>query len=348
MSVDRSNMFDVIADLPNQVEDSIKICSPITLQYESSQIRNIVFCGIGGSSIGGMLLKEYLYNDLKIPFIPIRNYDIPSFIDKDTLLFVSSYSGNTEEALSAYEKAKQKEAKIIVLTSGGKLKNFAEIDNIPIIPIPPSGMPPRCALGYSFILPLLVLIKLGLIEDKSDEISETAVVLRKQSQSFSSADHPRDNQALELAYKLMSSIPVIYCKEQFIGPVGYRWKCQFNENSKRTAFNNYFTELNHNEICGWESNDTIPFKPYVIILNDKKSRNEKTNKITTITKSILTEENIPFVQCTSTGESLLSQIFSLLYLGDWTSYYLAVINNTDPTPIMKIEEIKRRMTENKY
>ncbi len=139
MSVDRSNMFDVIADLPNQVEDSIKICSPITLQYESSQIRNIVFCGIGGSSIGGMLLKEYLYNDLKIPFIPIRNYDIPSFIDKDTLLFVSSYSGNTQETLSAYEKAKQKEAKIIVLTSGGKLKNFAERDNIPIIPIPPSA-----------------------------------------------------------------------------------------------------------------------------------------------------------------------------------------------------------------
>ena len=253
MSVDRSDMFDIIAGLPNQIEDSIEICRSITLQYESSQLRNIVFCGIGGSSIGGMLLKEYLYNDLKIPFISIRNYDIPSFIDKDTLLFVSSYSGNTQETLSAYEQAKQKEAKIIALTGGGKLKDLAEKDNIPIIPIPPSGMPPRCALGYSFILPLLALIKLGLIEDKSDEISETAGVLRKQSQSFSSVDHPKGNQALELAYKLMKSIPVIYCKEQFLGPVGYRWKCQFNENSKRTAFNNYFTELNHNEICGWQS-----------------------------------------------------------------------------------------------
>ena len=208
LSVDRSNMFDIISNLPSQLEDSVKICSPLSFQYESSQIRNIVFCGIGGSSIGGMLLKEYLYNDLKIPFISIRNYDIPSFIDSNTLVFVSSYSGNTQETLSTYEEAKQRKAKIIALTSGGILKDLAEKDNIPFIPIPSSEMPPRCALGYSFTLPLLTLIKLGLIDDKLDEITETVDILKKQSESFSSIEHPSDNQALGLAYKLMNSIPI--------------------------------------------------------------------------------------------------------------------------------------------
>lgn len=181
-----------------------------------------------------------------------------------------------------------------------------------------------------------------MIEDKSEEINETVSVLKKQSQNFTSIDHPRNNQALELAYKLINRVPIIYCEEQFLGATGYRWKCQFNENSKRPSFNNYFTELNHNEICGWESIDTLSFKPYIIILN-KNNTKEIIDKTIAATKAILSEENIPFVQCTGTGESSLSQIFSLLYLGDWTSYYLAVINNTDPTPIIKIEEFKKRM-----
>ncbi len=342
-NIDSENRFDDLANLYKQIERTVEIFKGIEIPIEKSGINNIVFSGMGGSSIGGALTKDYLYTEIDLPFITIRNYDIPKFVGKNTLIFVSSYSGNTEETIDIYNKARQTGANIISITSGGKLKDISLKDNIPTITIP-SGMPPRYAIGYSFAVPLIALSKIGIIGDKSSEIEETINILKSQSKEFSEMDYPEKNPALILANKLINKLPVIYCSEQFFGSVGYRWKCQFCENSKRMAYNNYFTELNHNEIIGWEWKKFQTVEPVIIILTDKEI-NKRILKTIDITISILKEENIQTELIYSKGESLLARIFSLLYLGDFTSYYLAIINKIDPTPINKIMVLKERLSK---
>ena len=226
--IDSKNLFYIIANFHQQIEFSAELCDKLDFHFEKSKISNIVFSGMGGSAIGGALLKNYLYNEIEIPIITLRNYDIPKFVGEDTLIFVSSYSGNTEETISVYEKAKRAGAKIISVTSGGKLKEISIKDNIPTITIP-DGMPPRCALGYSFTTLLITLSKIGFIRDKSLEIEETVSILKEQSKEFSEINNPEKNSALVLANKLSNKLPIVYCSEQFFGPVGYRWKCQFCE-----------------------------------------------------------------------------------------------------------------------
>jgi len=344
-NIDKENMFDTIANLYKQIEASIEMSEKTNITFKSSNINNIVFSGMGGSAVGGVLLKDYLYNEIKVPFTIIRNYDIPKFVGEDTLIFVSSYSGDTKETLSIYEKAKQKGAKIVSITSGGKLKEISEKDNTSTITVPSGMSSPRCALGYSFTIPLITLMKLGIIDEKSQEIEETINILRAKSKEFSEIENPEKNPALILANKLFNKLPIIYSPEPILASVGYRWKCQFCENSKVMAYNNYFTELNHNEIMGWEWKKFRDLNPIVIILNDREI-GERIQKTIEITYSLLNEENVPIEQFWSKGKSLLSRIFSLLYLGDFTSFYLAMLYNTDPTPIKKIETLRRRLNKN--
>mgnify|MGYP005660906039 CR=1 FL=1 len=169
---------------------------------------------MGGSAIGGMLLKEYLSDEINIPFITIRNFDIPKFVGKETLFFASSYSGTTEETIKTYKKAKQTGAKIISITSNGKLKEITEKDGTPTITIP-TGFPPRSALGYLFTIPLLMLVKIGIIKSKSKQIKETINILKTKSKEYSELDDPEKNPALILANKLFNKLPVIYSAEQF-------------------------------------------------------------------------------------------------------------------------------------
>jgi glucose/mannose-6-phosphate isomerase len=340
--IDNENMFVKIANFYQQLESSLEFYDKINIPFETNHIRNIVFSGMGGSAIGGLLLKDYVSNKLDIPFIICRNYDIPKFVGENTLFFASSYSGNTEESLSAYEKAKQNGAKIISITSGGKLKEISKKDDTFNIILPSDVSPPRCALGYSFTIPLLILIKSGLIDNKFKEIEETITNLKEQSKQFSELSYPDSNTPLILANKLLDKLPIIYSVEQFFGAVSYRWKCQFSENSKTMAFNNYFTELNHNEIMGWEWKKFRKSNPMVIVLNDKEIE-KKVSKTIDITIEMLNNENIPVEQIWSEGKSLLARIFSLLYIGDFTSYYLAIIKKIDPTPIKKIETLKEKL-----
>ena len=314
MTLDSQNIMQVIRDFPKQCREALSLPQGISV---SEEISNIVVIGMGGSAMGGDLLKIYLSNT-NIPVYVNRDYKVPNFVDENTLVFAVSYSGNTEETLAALADAKEKKAKIIGITSGGKLVDECE----KIIQIP-SGLQPRAALGYLFFPMLGILHNSNIIRVKNDELNEVMGIL-KQTDKF-------NDMGEELSKQLKDKIPIIYASEA-LGPIAFRWKTQINENAKMPAFYNVFSEMNHNEIAGYKGMDR---KFAAVILRDKHD-NDRIKKRMDVCKEIM-EVNVDVIEVHTEGDSLLARMFSAIYLGDFVSYYLAVWNRADPGPVEIIE-----------
>jgi len=338
LKFDKSNMIDFLINFPGQVENAVSLGNALDISIVSEKINTIVLCGMGGSAIGGDILRSYLENKSTIPVYINRNYEIPGFINKYSLIFISSYSGNTEETLNAYKRALKKSDNIICITSGGKLSDLAQRDDIPIISIP-SGFQPRAALGFSFFPLLLLLSKTGILKKIEDEIEETIAVLKKLLKEYFSDEKSIPYSS---ALKLVNKLPVIYSCSPLYEPIALRWKCQICENSKVLAYYNVFPELDHNEITGWESDYEILKYMTVIILRDKKSETLMSKRIE-FTKEIINDKCHEIIEFFSEGEFLLTRMFSLIYLGDFISYYLALLNHKDPTSIRNIENLKQKL-----
>ena len=322
MVLDSQNMLQVIKDFPIQCREALGLPKGISV---SGEISNIVVTGMGGSAIGGDLLKAYLSN-ASVPIHVNRDYKVPGFVNKNTLVFVVSYSGNTEETLSSFRDAQEKKAKIIGITSGGKLAD--ECDKIIKIP---SGIQPRAALGYLFFPMLGILHNSNIARVKNDELNEMMEIMKK-------AD--KFNEAGEaLARKLKGKIPIIYSSEA-LGPVALRWKTQINENAKLPAFNNVFPEMNHNEINGYRGMD----RKFIAVLIRDKHDNERIKKRMDICREIMMVTT-DVEEVNTYGEGLLARMFSAIYLGDFVSYHLALWNRVDPSPVHVIEELKRKLAE---
>ena len=320
MTLDSQNMLQVIKDFPKQCREALGLPKGISA---SGEINNIVIAGMGGSAMGGDLLKIYLSNT-NIPVYVNRDYKVPNFVDENSLVFAVSYSGNTEETLSALNAAKEKKAQIIGITSGGKLAEECEkVVNIP------SGLQPRAALGYLFFPMLGILHNTNIIRVKNDELNEMMGIL-KQTNKF-------NEQGEELSKKLKEKIPIIYASEA-LGAIAFRWKTQINENAKMPAFYNVFSEMNHNEIAGYKSMD---HKFSVVMILDKND-NDRVKKRMNICKEIM-EEYVEVEEVETQGESLLARMFSAIYLGDYVSYYMALWNRVDPSPVDIIEGMKKKL-----
>jgi len=324
MPLDSQNMLQVIKGFSKQCREALSLPKGISIKGE---ISNIVVLGMGGSAIGGDLLKMYLSNaNVAIPVHVNRDYKLPNFVNENSLVFAVSYSGNTEETLSAYKDAYSRNAKIIGITSGGKLAGECE----KVIKIP-SGLQPRAALGYLFFPMLGILHNTGLIRVRNDELNEMMDILKK-TDIFS-------NMGETLSKKLKEKIPIIYASEA-LGAIAMRWKTQINENAKMAAFYNVFSEMNHNEIAGYKGMDR---KFIAIIIRDKYD-NERIKKRMDICSDIM-EVTANVEEVETQGESLLSRMFSAIYLGDFVSYYLALWNRVDPSPVEIIERMKKKLVE---
>lgn len=340
---DPKGMYDLIYNLPQQLTEGIHLGVRADLKWIKFRSDNIVLSGMGGSAIGGDLARSYLADELKIPFLVCRNYTLPEFVNDKSLVFISSYSGNTEETLSAYQEAKRRKSKIIAITSGGKLLEKCKKDGFPFVTLP-VGLPPRAALGYSFTPILVILSRLKIISDKTKELERTSKFLEKRRGEYVKDRKFNQNQAKSLALKLYRKIPIIYSSTDYLDAVGYRWKGQLCENSKVLAFNNYFPEFNHNELVGWKVLDHIRDKLVVIMLKDKKDH-PRIQRRMKIVEDIIKKEKVMVIEIESQGENLLSRIFSLIQLGDLTSFYLAILNREDPTPVKVIDYLKRKLTD---
>lgn len=337
---DTLGMYDKIVGFPGQLREGFEIGKSAALpDIDISKVRNIVVCGLGGSAIGGDLVRTFLAYRIKTPFNIIRHYTLPEYVGQDTLCIISSYSGNTEETLSAYQDAKTRGARIFAITSGGKLKQQCDQDGYSSIIIPP-GFPPRAALGYSFMPMLVILSRLGLFENIDDDIEAAIEFLSKNIDNY--LMHDPDNMAICTAQSLHNKMTVVYGGQDYFDAVAVRFKGQICENAKVPAFFNFFPEFNHNELVGWGLVDEFKDKLAVVILRDQDDHPRVSIRVGIVAK-ILREKGVEVIEYKSTGPNLLARMFSLIQYGDFVSLYLALLNKINPTPVEVIDYLKKEL-----
>jgi len=326
-------MEEIINDFPKQFKTGLENASNIDIDRE---FKGLCICGMGGSALVGNLLNAWLNRkEIEIPLLIQRDYSLPHLIDKDWLVITISYSGNTEETLSCFKKAVGNNLNLIAMTSDGEIKNKAQRNGIQTIKIP-DGVPPRMSLGYQFASLIQVLNKTHITDKGISEVKE----LEQQLNPKNSKDKGK-----EIAEELKDKIPIIYASNR-LKILARIFKIKFNENSKSPSFWNYFPELNHNEMTGFETIDEqlkgLQDKFFIMMLKDSEDHN-RIQKRMTLTKEMLTKKGLTSRIIETEGNSFLEKVFNTLLLGDWISFYLAKEYKIDPEPVEMVEEFKKKM-----
>jgi glucose/mannose-6-phosphate isomerase len=341
-TLDPSGMYALLRGFPDQVRSAVDIGTAAPFRLRRAGVRSIVLCGLGGSAIGGDLLKSYLADELEVPFMVNRHYTLPAFVGPDTLVILASYSGNTEETNAAHAEALRRKARILCISSNGTTERLALRRTSPFLKIP-GGLPPRAALGYSFFPLLLTLQRAGFIKDRTKDIQETIALLDQLAADYARPDAPA-NRALDLAGQLAGRIGVIYSSTERFDAVNTRWRGQIAENGKSLAFGHVLPEMNHNELVGWKVLKDQMRDIQVVFLRDRGDHARIAVRMD-ITKTLLTQHTPRVVEVWSEGRSVLARLFSLVHLGDWVSFYLAMLHNEDPTPVDVIGYLKTELAK---
>lgn len=338
---DPSGILDAAERFLDQCRHAEKLAREFALP-PLKKFDKIVICGMGGSAIGGDLIRAYAYSQSPVPIEVIRNYTLPAYVNKNSLVIAGSYSGNTEETLSCYRDARKREAQIVAIATGGELARLCQGDGVPSLTIP-TGYAPRAALGYS-VLPLLVFLeRWGLLPDQTGALSDLYTTLKNCIAQYEYCVPQETNPAKQLAASLHGFIPVVYAGQDVFEPVAARWRAQLNENTKSFAHNFVVPEMNHNEILGWSHPDAVRYLKPVFLL-DSGYHKQITRRFA-VMKSILETANAAVLEIHSQGEGAFARMMSLVCLGDFTSIYLAYLYNQDPAPIPAIDRLKSELAK---
>jgi glucose/mannose-6-phosphate isomerase len=335
--IDKSDMLSFCVDAAKHYREAEKTAEKILLRYPKPE--NIIVAGMGGSAIGGELLKDWACNKVQVPIEVSRAYALPAYANEKSLVLVVSYSGETEESLSAFLDAVKRNCTIFCVSSGGSLLEFAEKLKVPYLHVP-SGMPPRAALPYLFVPLIKLLEKMKMVSRVSEDLSEAITLLTRISDENAPQKPVKGNFAKTLALGINGTVPVVYGFGIYRG-VAQRFKQQFNENSKVPSKWEFFSELNHNEIMGWEKAGKLAKCFSIMFIRDKNEPDEIRNRIET-TKVLMQPTSKGF-EVWSRGSSALAKMLSTVCVGDFTSVYLAVLRNVDPTPVSSIALLKEKM-----
>ena len=339
---DKLGMLEHLHAFPEQCQKAWEKVHRFELPHLHTRISNVVILGMGGSAIGGDFVRRLALAESKVPVWVHRDYGLPAFVDDNTLVIASSYSGNTEETLSAFTKSLGTAAKKLAITSGGKLKDLAEKKGIPVFVIDYQA-PPRAAFPHSFVPLLGIFQKLGLLADMSADLEEVVEVLKMLSRDLIETRPLASNPAKQLAAKLHGHVAVIYGAEM-LSEVARRWKGEFNENSKAWAFFESFPELNHNAVVGYEFPAEAKEKIFVLMLRSS-SLHPRVLLRYEITAKLLARAGTAHEFVEARGKSTLAQVLSLVFLGDYASFYLSMLNEVDPTSTDAINFVKQSLAQ---
>lgn len=328
---DKYDMRRVILEYPNQLDLGKEFVEKVNLEDLPKDYSNLIICGMGGSGHPGELLNAFLNSrerNFPLPLYVQRTYNLPKAATKDSLIFISSYSGNTEETIDCFHEALELGATIIAFAAGGKVEKISNENNVPFVKYVMNfeGFQPRYATTYALVAMNEALTKLGL----SDTVENLP--------TFNSRDLEISGE--EIAKKLKGKTPIIYASDRF--KIGAKMlKIKMNENSKTPAFWNYFPELSHNEMVGF----TNPQGKFFVLMFEDKNDHPQIKKRMEITKRLYEEKGVEAEILPITGESYLEKIINIFILGDWISYYLAYEYSQDPTPVDMVEDLKKMLEE---
>jgi glucose/mannose-6-phosphate isomerase len=343
-ALDPGNMHNAIFDLPEQMAKALKMAGGWNVPVSDfPDVRNVVVVGMGGSAIGGDIARSLLSQELVIPFQVCRNYILPEFVDDETLVIVLSYSGNTEETLAAIDDALGRSAMIVVMTTGGMLEEVAQLNEIPMLKLP-GGLQPRAALGYSFVPLMVFLEKIGLAKNVSEQIKATIDHLKGTRERMVEDSTSQTNPAKQLAQLIHGKIPIIYAGPTMTDVAATRWKTQICENSKMLAFANLYPEFNHNELVGWAGLSFEQKEQFIVLNLRSEDDHEKISPRMDAVKRLIEEQDVMVIDLYATGEAPMQRLFNLIQMGDFVSYYLAIMSDIDPSPVEVIENLKKELS----
>ena len=339
--IDKNNMITFYSDAANHYTESWKKAEKIKLDYPNPE--NVVIAGMGGSAIGGELLKDFTRGTVQVPIEISRDYHLPEYAGKKSLVILASYSGDTEETLSSFLDAANRKCMMLCVSSGGNLIKYAKKLNMPYLQVQGS-MPPRAALPHMLMPLLKCMEKFSMTPKVSDDFSEAIKMLQKVSIANAPDKPANANFAKTLALNLNGAIPAVYGFGVFRG-VALRFKQQFNENAKVPAKWETFSELNHNETMGWENAKNLAKNYAVVFIRDKMEPVEIHSRIET-TKTLMQPTVSKMFEVWAQGKSNLAKMLSTILVGDFTSVYLAMLRKVDPTPVVTVEAMKEKIEQN--
>jgi glucose/mannose-6-phosphate isomerase len=335
---DPENVLGIIATEPEQ---ALWDANFVNFTDRDWRPKNIVLVGMGGSSLAGLIAKQWFNRDfnLNVPFEIVRDYSLPNYVNPDTLVIAFSVSGNTEETISALRDAQARHAYLVAVAAGGKLLDIALAENVPHIKIAKVAQP-----RYGVIMHLRALSRIfesfHLISGAYNEISQTHDLVAKNAKKILPIVPTADNLAKRLAMQFYDNYPIVYASSQF-APLAYKWKISFNENSKNVAWWNEFSELNHNEMIGWTT--TSRSEKFVLLELLSDLDHPKIHKRFTITNNLLRGNWPALTKIQLSGKSYIAQTLTGLILADFATIYLAILKRVDPATVMMVEKLKREL-----
>ena len=326
-------MKALVEAFPNHLREALAIGRAAQLKPTTRKIENIVISGLGGSGIGGKIVSQIVADKAALPILCTNDYVLPAFVGPNTLVIISSYSGDTEETVAAMQEAVAKGAEIACVTSGGKIGAYAKEHGLNHIIIP-GGNPPRSMFGYSSVQLFFVLRNYGIVDSSFEkEVEASIALIEGDIQNIRT-------QSKNIAEKIVSRIPILYSEASYEG-LAIRWRQQINENSKMLCWHHVFPEMNHNELVGWTGGDN---RVAVIIIrnNDDHKRSQIRMELC---KKLMGEKCDTIIEAWSKGNSRIERTMYLNHLGDWLSIDLAEMRNEDAVAIPAIIFLKNELSK---
>jgi len=338
---DQAGMLDAIGGIPVQIRDAWQRTRNLQLPDSHGGLRSVALLGMGGSAIGGDLVRGVFADRLKAPLSVVRDYELPAWVDRETLVVASSYSGATEETISALSTALERRCPVVVISTGGPLKEVARKAGLPLLAFPGEGQP-RAAVGYSLTLLAGLLERAGLLELGNEELRDTMAAATAAVAASGPETPSERNPAKQLAWTLVDRLPVIEASGPLVA-VARRWKTQLNENGKTMAVVEELPEATHNSVVGYAQPESIRDHLYVVFLASA-AEHPRSRLRASLSAELLGAAQIGHQVIPIAGEGRLQQAFSGIVLGDYVSTYLAFLYGLDPSPVEAIGYVKGRMS----
>ncbi len=324
-------MRELIAGFADQIDHAVSIALNTSFKHTGGSIDNVVVTGLGGSGIGGRIVAQLVQDRSEVPIVVNNDYLLPAFVSSKTLVVVSSYSGNTEETVSAMMEALRKGARVVCITSGGEVAQLANNHHLDVVSIP-GGQPPRSQFGYSSIALLRIFAAYGIDPSCFEGAEKLGAFIRKYSQM-------NEAKAREIAGEMDGRIPILYSESRNEG-IAIRWRQQINENSKQLCWHHVYPEMNHNELVGWEGGD----QRFVVLMLRTDDDHPRSVARMNITEPMMADKGAKVVNVLARGKNRLERSFDLIHLGDWLSLILAENNAIDPVSIVAIDYLKNTLS----
>ena len=340
-SRDPSGMLGLVEGFAAQLRDAREVGTRATITASGRGVRAVVVAGMGGSAIGAEIASAHLSGVMGVPFLVVRNYELPAFVGRDTLVVAASYSGNTEETLAAYCDAHARGASVACITTGGALAAAGEADGHDVLRIP-AGFPPRAALGYGLVPLLILLGRLGLSPDPARDVEDAVEASVEAAESWGGGVPAERNAAKRLALWLEGGVQVVYGTTPRTAAVASRWCGQLSENAKVVAHRADIPEMNHNELVGWSGDRPLAGAARVVLLREAGDHPRNALRADFTRREV---ERAGAVSCEARGggSGSLGRIVSLVLMGDLVSVYLAALAGADPTPVEPIGRLKKEL-----